>query len=159
MKKQKAKTQATIQEAAQTISIQEATSTQATTQEATKKEKFEFDFSLTGLNKEEKQNLLELMKKALVKANEKGKTETCILYTIEEVIDYGLRRNLSFDLKRAEEQKKTGNLKRAELVAERKPGKAIAKALTAKAEEVKARMKKEGKSEDEIKAILDILLG
>ena len=133
--------------------------TQEATQEATKKEKFEFDFSLAGLDKEEKETFAELMEKATVKAHEKGKTETCILYTVSEVIDYGLRRNLAFDLKRAEEQKKTGDLKRSELVAERKPGKALEKALTAKAEEVKARMKKEGKSEDEIKAILDILLG
>jgi hypothetical protein len=139
-----------------------STNTQATqtTQEATpKKEKFQFDFSITGLNKEEKKSFAALIEKATVKANEKGKTETSILYTIEEVIDFGLRRNLSFDLKRAEEQKKSGSIKRSELVAERKPGKAVEKALTAKAEEVKARMKKEGKSEDEIKAILDILLG
>lgn len=135
------------------------TNTQEVTQEATKKEKFEFDFSIAGLNKEEKESFAKLTEKALVKANEKGKQGTCILYTIEEVIDYGLRRNLAFDLKRAEEQKKTGNLKRSELVAERKPGKAVEKALTAKAEEIRARMKKEGKSEDEIKAILDILLG
>lgn len=132
---------------------------QATQEAASKKEKFQFDFSITGLNQGEKKSFAELIKKAYVKANEKGKTETSILYTIEEVIDFGLRRNLSFDLKRAEEQKKSGNIKRSELVAERKPGKAVEKALTAKAEEVKARMKKEGKSEDEIKAILDILLG
>jgi len=143
-----------------TQATQEATqaSIQAS-QEPTKKERFEFTFSLTGLNKEEKETFVKLMEKATVKANEKGKTETCILYTIEEVIDFGLRRNLSFDLKRAEEQKKTGNLKRSDLVAERKPGKAVEKALTAKAEEIRAKMKKEGKSEEAIKAILDILLG
>lgn len=147
MKKQKA-TQTTQQ------------ATQQATQEATpKKEKFQFDFSITGLNQEEKKSFAELIKKAYVKANEKGKTETSILYTIEEVIDFGLRRNLSFDLKRAEEQKKSGNIKRSELIAERKPGKAVEKALNTKAEEVKAKMKKEGKSEAEIKAILDILLG
>jgi len=153
MKKQKA-TQATQ---ATQASIQ--ASTQEATQEPTKKERFEFTFSLTGLNKEEKETFVKLMEKATVKASEKGKTETCILYTIEEVIDFGLRRNLSFDLKRAEEQKKTGNLKRSDLVAERKPGKAIEKALAAKAEEVKARMRKEGKSEEEIETILNILLG
>ncbi len=136
------------------------TTSQEVTQEATpKKDKFQFDFSITGLNKEEKKSFAALIEKATVKASEKGKTGTCILYTIEEVIDYGLRRNLSFDLKRAEEQKKTGNLKRSDLVAERKPGKAVEKALNTKAEEVKAKMKKEGKSEAEIKAILDILLG
>jgi hypothetical protein len=150
MKKQKA-TQAT-QEA-----TQEAT--QATQEATPKKEKFQFDFSITGLNKEEKKSFASLMEKATVKANEKGKTETCILYSISEIIDYGLRRNLSFDLKRAEEQKKTGNLKRSDLVAERKPGKAVEKALTAKAEEIRSKMKKEGKSEEAIKAILDILLG